>query len=169
MSQVFDFLYAGISFGSYESGTYGGSVHKRIHPNVYQYWYLHAGHLSDKGLRYEFEKKFAEFLNSTTVNQSVSLINFLSLIEANDSGKLSAVYAKYKDRVEVGSHIQPLSVLIFRKNEADAPIELDPNQCQLTGPQTHAFFEWVRQHGKHVKSEVPDMFMHQYYKRFIVD
>lgn len=167
MENFSELPYAGISFGNYESGTYGGSVHQSLHPNVYQYWYLHAAQLYDTGIHADFLKKFAEFLNTTNVNGIISLNEFLQLVDSNNDDKLRAVYANYNDERATGDHTQPLSILIFRMRESDTPIELDPYRVHLSGPHAYALFSFVRQHGRHFKSQIPDAFMQQHYKRFI--
>ncbi|QOI98302.1 MAG: hypothetical protein HRU69_12750 [Flammeovirgaceae bacterium] len=167
MMNVTTHLYAGISFGDYKSGTYGGALPQPVHPPVYQYWYLHQAQLSDKSVYDEFVLKFADFLSRATVNGVISVEEFLQLNEMNNQKELGNVYAKFNQEIDRGNHVYPLPVLIFYKSESKSPIELDLHQCNLEGPSAFALFSFVRQHGVYFKSEIPDSFMQRHYYRFI--
>ncbi len=164
---ITDHEFAGISFGDYKSGTYGGSLPQAVHPTVYQYWYLHQIQLSDKSIYDEFLIKFADFLSKTTVNGVISVAKFLQLTERDDQKELGNVYAKFIPEMSRGDHVHPLPVLIFYKSESKDPVELDQDQCRLEGASAYALFSFVRKHGIHFKSETPDSFIQRHYSRFI--
>lgn len=159
--------FCGISFGSYESGTYGGSLPKSIHANVYEYFYMHSESIKDPELLRQFEAKFDEFIKETMVNRAVSLAEYLQFVVEKNDEKINWVHTQFSKEVAKGNHTQPLSILIFHNQKSEAPVELHSMSCDLKGPKVFEFFSFVRKHGINFKSEVPDEFLRTHYSRFL--
>jgi hypothetical protein len=164
--EAFDFpqIYT-ICVGYINSGTLGGSLPEPIRPNVYHYSKFSVTPDTPPELAEEFENMLCQFLDYTQINKAVSLREYLWYDYQDNHEELKKIHENYQITRATGSSRQPLPTLFL--TEEGKTLSISPQSSDLKGPGIFALPVFLRLHGTHFQSEIPDEFFATHYPNYV--
>jgi hypothetical protein len=155
---------SGVASAYVNSGNYGGSTQYEVFPSEYHYSYFDANDPKNSAQKEVFCKLITDYLESITVNNSVTLGEYLTYLYQNDTDKLREIHSSFHERKAVGNIHQSLATLFFVDDKAGTVLRLDPYQTALSWDKTTTSLnEFLQENAQHFKGQIPDAFYMKYY------
>lgn len=154
---------SGYSVAHYKSGNYGGSTQHEVFPSEYYYTYFNVVLDNNQDYKGEFQTLINHYVTEITVNNSVTLKEYLTYLYLNDTTKINEVHSKFDIRKPVGSADQELSTLFFVDNNSRV-LEVSPYSVSLNwNDATTKLNVFLQKHAFQYKNIMKDEFLKTYH------
>lgn len=147
-----------------DSGSFNGSLDYEVRPSVYHYSNYDATAEKNEEIKKEFLSLLENYLDDTTVNNSLSLREYLTLLTSKDQEALTKVHKKVAPRPR-GASLQELPVLLFSGADRLPQFTIDLFEVDLKGSGLTALYQFMYEHATHFSSAIPDAFFSANYPK----
>ena len=153
-----------VVIGNIKSGNYGGSLPNEVFESIYSYSRFNL--IEHPELQVKFETLIKHFLDNSTVNDTVTLREYLLCIHNKKEVELNQIHSKYNNNIPKGAKIQNLPILLFSANQNSPIFKLNPLDINITSTNSsqNELFQFIIDNGFNFSSAIPDDFYNTNYK-----